>query len=190
MIRLATIADAAAFTSIYNQNFDASAFANCDRARAVPENQAEKLRTADPRYPTFVCEAADGRVAGYGALKHFRTRPLWRDHAEVAVYVDTAARNRLVGARLQCALLRAADEHGFRRLVAIVIHLNTASLRGLHASGFETSAVLRKAAFLHGRWIDSVWLTRDAPFATGEKVQAFGVRAARRGPDPETSWRT
>ena len=184
MIRLATPEDGAAIARIYNQNVTEGSFANCDLTRGTAEERATRLAASEPRFPTFVHEGPGGAVVGWASLKRFSARPYYADVAEIAVYVDSAHRARLVGAALMLHLLGAACAHDFRTLIAIILEKNKASIRGALAAGFEPLATLHQAAYLRGQWVDILWLARDL---TSDADSIAELYASRFESTPTTS---
>ncbi|CAA7616870.1 GNAT family N-acetyltransferase [Magnetospirillum sp. UT-4] len=112
-------------------------------------------------YPYLVASNGDGRVVGYAYAGPYRTRPAYRFTVENSVYVAPDGQGRGVGRALMSELIRRCEAAGFRLMVAVIgDSANTASIK-LHAGfRFGHAGLLPAAGWKHGRWVDSVLMTR------------------------------
>jgi L-amino acid N-acyltransferase YncA len=130
-----------------------------------PPDEAEMARRraavlADG-FPHIVAEDADGRVRGYAYASHWRTRPAYRFSCENTVYVAPDAHRGGVGRALLTALIARCEAQGLRLMVAVIGDSANASSIGLHRScGFAMAGILPAIGWKHGRWLDSVLMTR------------------------------
>lgn len=128
-------------------------------------DEAEMARrwraVTDAGFPFLVVEGIDGRLLGYAYAAPYRTRPGYRFTCEDSVYVAPDAAGNGVGRALLAALIGRCEALGMRLMVGVIgDSANDASI-GLHASaGFTTAGVLPAIGWKHGRWIDSVLMTR------------------------------
>ena len=110
------------------------------------------------RYPILVAAPVTPCWVG-GPERSYRSR-LYAGIGEFSIYLDRAARGRGVGRLLLSALVDAARERGYWKLVSRVFPFNAAS-RALCAScGFREVGVYEKHARLDGRWLDVVIVER------------------------------
>ena len=111
-------------------------------------------------YPHIVAEDA-GRVLGYAYAGPYRPRPAYRFTVENSIYVAADAQRRGVGRALLPALIERCEVAGFRLMVAVIgDSANFASI-SLHAAfGFAHAGLLPNVGWKHGRWLDSVLMTR------------------------------
>jgi L-amino acid N-acyltransferase YncA len=111
-------------------------------------------------YPHIVAER-QGRILGYAYASSYRTRPAYRFAVENSVYVAPEANRGGVGRALLTELVTRCAARGFRLMVAVIGDSgNTASI-GLHEScGFAHAGLLPDIGWKHGRWVDSVLMTR------------------------------
>jgi phosphinothricin acetyltransferase len=111
-------------------------------------------------YPCLVAERA-GQVLGYAYASAYRPRPAYRFAVEDSIYVAPGAGRGGLGAALLDALVAACTARGFRQMVAVIgDSANAASIR-LHArAGFVHAGLLPAIGWKHGRWVDSVLMTR------------------------------
>ncbi len=160
--RAATPADAAAIARIYNQGI-------ADRLATFetrPRQAADIAAWFDGVHPLIIVEAK-GEVVAWAATSLYRTRECYAGIAEFSVYVDRAWRGRGAGRLALAALLTAAEEAGFWKLVSRVFVENTASRALLQAVGFREVGVYEKHAQLDGVWRDVVIVERLLPANLG-----------------------
>ncbi len=130
----------------------------------VPPDSAEMERrwaaVLDAGYPYLVAER-DGAVAGYAYVSAYRTRPAYRFAVENSVYVAPGATRGGTGAALLDALVADCEARGFRVMVAVIGDSANAASIALHArAGFTHAGLLPAVGWKHGRWVDSVLMTR------------------------------
>lgn len=112
-------------------------------------------------YPYLVAEAAEGTLLGYAYASAYRTRPAYRFAVENSIYVAPGVKRGGVGRALLEALVSRCTEAGFRLMVAVIGDSGNAPSIGLHrACGFSPAGVLPAIGWKHGRWVDSVLMTR------------------------------
>jgi L-amino acid N-acyltransferase YncA len=157
MVRLARTDDAAAIAGIYNENLAEGGFANSDLDPDSTERRSHYLAHAEERHPTYVYHI-DGRIDGWACLKQFSARPVFSTIGEIAIYITKRYRNRLIAAALLDRMVADAPALGYKHLLAIVLHPNSASMRGLQAVGFRPVACLKKSVYIHNQWVDIHWL--------------------------------
>ncbi len=114
-------------------------------------------------YPYLVAEAADGGILGYAYAGPYRTRPAYRFAVEDSIYVapETVGRRAGIGRALLSALVARCEAAEFRLMVAVIGDSGNAASIGLHARcGFRHAGMLPAIGWKHGRWVDSVLMTR------------------------------
>jgi L-amino acid N-acyltransferase YncA len=156
-IRPATAGDALAITMIYNQGI-------AERAatfETAPRQAADlTTRIADARYPVLVASDDSGAVLGWAGLSDYRARDCYAGIAEFSVYLDCASRGQRIGQALLNALVDAARERGFWKLVSRIFPFNAASRALCVRCGFREVGTYEKHAKLDGRWLDVVIVER------------------------------
>ncbi len=151
--RAANLRDAEAIADIYNQGIE-------DRVATFET----KLRTAqeiegwfDGTHPIVLVEdTGSGQAIAFAAASAYRPRECYSGIAEFSVYVDRAARGRGTGRLAMEALIAAATEARFWKLVSRVVTENAASRELLRSLGFREVGVYEKHAQLDGQWRDVV----------------------------------
>ena len=119
-------------------------------------------------YPYLVAEGEGGRLLGYAYASAWRTRPAYRFGCENSVYVAPDAGQGGVGRAILGALIARCEAKGLRLMVAVIGDSGNAPSIGLHrAMGFQLAGVLPATGWKHGRWVDTVLMTRPlGPGAT------------------------
>ena len=150
-IRLAVEADLPAITGIYNQAI-ALQSATADISPVSIENRQTWLaeHSAD-KFPVFVAEI-DGSVVGYCSLSAYRPgRMALRHTAEISYYVHERFRGMRVGSRLIEHAIEQCPRLEVRTLFAILLDINSDSVRILESFGFEKWGHLPNVADFGGR---------------------------------------
>ncbi len=112
------------------------------------------------KFPYLVAEER-GEVFGYAYAGPYRPRPGYRYSCENSVYVAPDAARRGIGRALLSALIPRSEADGFRLMLAVIGDSGNASSIGLHAAmGFTHAGVLPAVGWKHGRWVDTVFMTR------------------------------
>jgi phosphinothricin acetyltransferase len=130
-----------------------------------PPDVAEMLKRRDAilgaGYPYIVAEGEGGRVLGYAYVSAWRARPAYRFGCENSVYVAPDARRGGVARGLLAALIARCEAKGLRLMIAVIGDSANAASIGLHrAAGFQPAGVLPATGWKHGRWVDTVLMTR------------------------------
>jgi L-amino acid N-acyltransferase YncA len=159
-IRPASRPDAPAIAAIYNQGIAGrgATFETTPRTTA----DIEGWFANGDRYPTLVVEQG-GAVVGWANLSAYRLRACYAGIAEFSIYVDSRAQGHGLGRRLLEALVEAARERGYWKLVSRIFPFNTASLALCRRCGFREVGVYEKHGRLDGQWLDVVIVERVIP---------------------------
>jgi phosphinothricin acetyltransferase len=147
--------DAAAIAQIYNEGI-ADRVATFETTPRSAENVAAWF---DGIHPLVVVED-EGTVVAFASTSTYRPRACYGGVAEFSVYTARAARRHGAGRLALEALLTAAKEAGFWKLVSRVFVENTASRALLGMAGFREVGVYEKHAQLDGVWRDVVIVER------------------------------
>lgn len=161
LIRPATPNDIAAITRIYAH----AVLHGTASFEIEPPSGTEMARRqrglSDGGYPFLVAER-DGVVAGYAYAGPYRDRPAYHWSVEDSVYVDPQMQRRGVGRVLLAALIEAAEQGGFRQMIAVIgdSAQQTPSIALHRALGFRLAGTLAHVGYKNGRWLDSVLMQR------------------------------
>lgn len=159
-LRNAVPADVPAITAIYAHHV----LHGTGTFEEVPPDEPEMARrmgeVQDRGWPWLVAEE-NGKILGFAYLNQFRPRSAYRYAGEDSVYVRNDIRGQGVGKALVAALLRRAEECGFRQVFAVIGDSENVGSIGLHVSlGFRQAGVMRSAGAKFGRWLDVVTMQR------------------------------
>lgn len=154
-LRMATPADADAIAHIYNQGIE-DRIATYETTFRSAEDIQEWF---DGRHPIVVAED-EHAVLAFASTSVYSPRPCYAGIAECSVYVKRERRGGGVGRATLEALLHAAEEAGFWKLVSRVFVENTASRSLIRSLGFREVGIYYKHAKLDGVWTDVVIVER------------------------------
>jgi phosphinothricin acetyltransferase len=153
--RAATPADAAAIARIYNEGIEERIATFETRLRRA----ADIEKWFDDLHPVVVVEDA-GEILAFASTSMYRPRQCYAGIADFSVYASRAARGRGAGRAAMLALMDAARERGFWKLVSRVFVENTASRGLLRSIGFREVGTYERHAQLDGVWRDVVIVER------------------------------
>jgi L-amino acid N-acyltransferase YncA len=149
--RMATPKDAKAIAHIYNQGIE-DRLATFETRFRSPEDVRAWF---DGIHPVVVVED-NGEIIAFASASSYRSRECYAGIAEFSVYVSREARGRGVGHLAMKAVISAAEEAGFYKLVCRVFVENTPSRALLKSVGFREVGRYEKHAKLDGIWRDVV----------------------------------
>jgi L-amino acid N-acyltransferase YncA len=153
--RPARTEDAHGMARIYNEGIE-------DRIATFetrPRTAADIESWFDDRHPIVVIENS-GQIVAFASTSTYRPRECYAGVAEVSVYVARSARGQGAGTEALAALLEAARQAGFWKLVSRVFPENAASRALLRKLGFREVGFYRNHARLDGIWKDVVIVER------------------------------
>jgi L-amino acid N-acyltransferase YncA len=150
--RTATPEDAAAIARVYNQGIAERVATFETRPRTEADVRAW---FDDGRHPVVVVEA-EGEVIAFASTSTYRPRECYAGIAEFSVYVAREARGRGAGRLAMEALIEAAAQAGFWKLLSRIFVENTPSRALMLSLGFREVGVYEKHARLDGVWRDVV----------------------------------
>jgi L-amino acid N-acyltransferase YncA len=160
-VRLATSDDAEPIRAIYNREVTGSTVTFDLVPRSLAEQQ-DWLASHLGAHPAIV--AVDGgplgRIAGFGSLSAYRSRPAYSTTVEDSVYVHSDFRGRGVGRLLLAELVRLATVHGFHAVMARIVGGHEASISLHRACGFVDVGVEREVGRKFGKWLDVALMQR------------------------------
>jgi L-amino acid N-acyltransferase YncA len=158
LVRVATVADAAAIAEIYNQGIE-DRVATYETELRSAEDQQAWLQAIAGRYPAIVAQI-DGEIIGWAGAGPYRARECYRGIGEFSMYVHRDWRRRGVGDLLLGALINEAERLGFWKLLSRIFPFNEASRALCRKHGFREVGVYEKHARLDGHWLDVVIVER------------------------------
>ena len=153
--RSATPNDAIAMATIYNQGIEDRVATFETRFRSAEDVQA----WFDDVHPILVVEK-DGEIIAFASSSAYSARECYAGIAECSVYVKRDVRHHGAGRIALEALIRAAEEAGFWKLVSRVFIDNLASRKLIGSLGFREVGIYEKHAKLDGIWRDVIIVER------------------------------
>lgn len=153
--RLATPADAAAITDIYNEGI-------ADRIgtfETEPRSTEQIAAWFDGKHPVVVAED-NGEVVAFASTSSYRSRPCYAGIAEFSVYVARRRRGAGAGRVAMEGLIRAATEAGYWKLLSRIFPENRASRALMAKLAFHEVGIYRRHGKLDGVWRDCVIVER------------------------------
>ena len=151
IVRRATPADAAAIARIYNEGIEE----RIATFETRPRSAADVEKWFDGVHPVVVVED-DGEILAFASTSIYRPRECYAGIADFSVYAARAARGRGAGRAAMVALMDAARDAGFWKLVSRVFVENAASRGLLRSIGFREVGTYERHAKLDGVWRDVV----------------------------------
>ena len=153
--RAATPDDAPAIARIYNEGIDDKVATFETRPRSADDIR----KWFDGVHPIVVVED-NGAVVAFASTSQYRPRECYAGIAETSVYVARTYRRKGAGRVVLQALINAAREAGFWKLLSRVFPENVASRGLIRELGFREVGVYQKHGKLDGEWRDVVIVER------------------------------
>ena len=153
--RRATPDDAASIARVYNDGIADRIATFETRLRSVDDVRS----WFDGIHPIMVVEDAN-EVIAFAATFSYRPRECYAGIAEVSVYVARSARSQGAGRMALAALIEAAEQAGYWKLLSRIFPENQASRNLVRRAGFREVGVYEKHAKLDGVWRDVVIVER------------------------------
>lgn len=160
-IRPATLADAPAITSVYNEAVTGST-ASFDTELQTAEVRARWLTGRPGRHAVLVAEE-DGALVGWGALSPYSDRCAYWTTAELSLYITGSCHRKGIGRALASELLETARREGLHMVLARICTENTASVALMTSLGFTDAGTMHEVGFKFGRWLDVATLEYRVP---------------------------
>lgn len=158
LIRRATMEDAYALASIYNQALEERKATFETEPRSI-EDREQWILNQGERYPILVAEL-NHQVLGFASVSAYRSRSCYDGVGEFSVYIDRQSRGDGVGRRLLEALILECEKLGYWKLLSRIFDFNTASRTLCNRCGFREVGIYEKHGQLDGRWLNCVIVER------------------------------
>ena len=156
--RPATPDDVEAMAHIYNEGITDRVATFETRLRSPEDVRA----WFDGLHPVVVIER-DNEIVAFASTSSYRPRECYAGIAEASVYVARSARRSGAGSLAVAALIEAAENAGFWKLLSRVFVENHPSRNLVRKFGFREVGIYEKHAQLDGVWRDVVIIERLLP---------------------------
>ncbi len=156
--RAARPEDAETIARIYNEGIEE----RIATFETIPRTAGDIQAWFDTTHPVVVVEE-NGMVVAFANTSAYSSRECYSGVAEFSVYTAGEARGRGAGTMGMKALISAAEEAGFWKLVSRVFVENAPSRKLLLTLGFREVGVHERHARLDGLWRDVVVVERLIP---------------------------
>ncbi len=149
-LRLATPADLPGIVEIYNSTVPSRMVTADTEPVSVASRQAWFDAHQPERRPLWVCEDAEGRMAGWLSYSDFYGRPAYGATAELSIYLHADRRGQGLGRYLLEQAIAHAPKVGVTTLLGFIFGHNTPSLALFERHGFARWGDLPRVAVLDG----------------------------------------
>ena len=150
ILRLATPADLPGIVGIYNSTVPSRMVTADTEPVSVASRQAWFDAHQPARRPLWVCEDAEGRMAGWLSYSDFYGRPAYGATAELSIYLHADRRGQGLGRYLLEQAIAHAPKVGVTTLLGFIFGHNTPSLALFERHGFARWGDLPRVAVLDG----------------------------------------
>jgi L-amino acid N-acyltransferase YncA len=151
-VRFASLDDASAICTIYNQGIE-DRLATLETELRDPDERRRWLGSRGPRHPVVVAEWG-GQIMAWASLNSFNPRQCYDHVADISVYVERSWRGKGVGRTLLARLLALGRSLGFHKLVLACFPTNKPGVALYERMGFVPVGVYREQGLLDGQWVD------------------------------------
>ncbi|SFB88754.1 phosphinothricin acetyltransferase [Cupriavidus sp. OV038] len=149
-LRLAMPADLPGIVEIYNSTVPSRMVTADTEPVSVASRQAWFDAHQPERRPLWVCEDAEGRMAGWLSYSDFYGRPAYGATAELSIYLHADRRGQGLGRYLLEQAIAHAPQVGVTTLLGFIFGHNTPSLALFERHGFARWGDLPRVAVLDG----------------------------------------
>ncbi len=151
-IRFASLDDASAICTIYNQGIE-DRVATLETELRDADERRRWLSSRGSRYPVVVAESG-GRVVAWASLNSFNLRHCYDHVADISVYVERSWRGKGVGRMLLARLVELGRSLSVHKLVLACFPTNKPGVALYERMGFVAVGVYREQGLLDGQWVD------------------------------------
>lgn len=157
VIRIATPADVAVISDIYNYYVDHSTCTFQLQRETVEARQSWLRARDDERHPITVAEV-DGETVGWASLSEWNSRAGYARTVEASIYIHHQWHRRGIGRQMLQDLVERARAAQHHVVIGGACTEQHASIALQESLGFERVATFREVGFKFGRSLDVVYL--------------------------------
>lgn len=160
MIREATEKDIKDILEIYNHAIINTTAVYTYKSQTLEEKMQWYEEKKKSGCPLFVYEE-DNKVAGFATFGSFRDWPAYKYSIEHSVYVNNEYRRKGIATQLMKKLIDAANEMGYKTMVAGIDADNEESIKLHEKLGFTHCGTVTKVGYKFGRWLNLAFYQID-----------------------------
>lgn len=165
-ITAATSADAAEIAAIYGYHV-LHGVATFEIEPPDAEEMARRVaKVRDAGHPWLIARQG-GEVVGYAYAGQFHPRDAYRFTCEDSIYLAHDRLGQGIGAALLAALIEAAEQVGFRQMIAQIVAGDGGSVPLHRRFGFVEAGRTTSVGRKHGRWLDVITMQRALGLGDG-----------------------
>lgn len=158
-VRPAVPGDALRISEIYNEGIE-DGQATLETRPRTPADIEEQLTR---RGHHLIVAEWGGTILGWAGLTPYSQRDCYAGIGEASVYIRRSARHQGLGRLLLDALVRAAAERGYHKLIGRLLAFNQPSRQLVRSLGFREVGLHEKHGKMGDRWVDVVVVERLIP---------------------------
>ncbi len=126
-----------------------------------PAVMAQRWQACTAIGAPYLVAQGDGRILGYAAARPYAEKAAYAWTLEDSIYVDRAVHGKGIGRELLQSLLTAAEQAGFRQMLALIAAGQADASVALHTrAGFIKAGYFNSLGYKHGRWHDVIYMQR------------------------------
>lgn len=153
--RLAVESDIPYITTIYNQGIE-DRIATLETEPKTIEDRRKWFTQRDERFKVLVIHDGKDTVCGWASLNVFNGRCCYSGVADLSIYIERTMRGKGLGKQLMKALIEAAKNNGFHKLVLSTFSFNHQGIKLYTSVGFRIVGTYEKQGILDGNWVDVI----------------------------------
>jgi L-amino acid N-acyltransferase YncA len=153
IIRKVTETDAPAIKDIYNYYIENTTI-TFEIAPVSLEEIKKRIRDKVARFDWMVGEV-DQKIIGYSYYGTFRERAAYNNTVESTIILDHRNTGKGYGTEIYRQLIKSAQEHGFKEMIAVIALPNPESIHLHLKQGFREAGVLKNVGFKFNKYLDT-----------------------------------
>ncbi|MBB6216200.1 phosphinothricin acetyltransferase [Anaerosolibacter carboniphilus] len=151
--RIAITDDIPSIREIYNQGIE-DRIATLETTLRSDEDMYAWLTNRSDSHKVLVIEDETGNVDGWASLNVFNSRCCYSGVVDISIYIRRELRGKGLGKTLLNALIQAAKEQGFHKVVLSTFLSNKAGQHLYRSLGFREVGTYIQHGILDGKWVD------------------------------------
>lgn len=127
-----------------------------------PAEMRRRWRASTEAGAPYLVAESERRIIGYASSRPYAEKAAYAWTLEDSIYLDPAAQGKGIGTILLRALIDAAEQAGFRQILALIAAGQAEASVALHLrAGFVEGGYLKSLGFKSGTWHDVIYMQRQ-----------------------------